>query len=101
MYCMRLSCSQPATDSQDRATKLAPNLQDLQLDQLAGALGLLRLPGMPETKKLHKLLQQGQSLPHFTPSALDPDSVRFKEKAREKQRQQVRQAHACMASWHV
>ncbi|PSC74559.1 DEAD-box ATP-dependent RNA helicase 18 isoform A [Micractinium conductrix] len=57
-------------------------LQDLALGRLATAFALLRLPGMPEIKK-------GKGLEGFTPSAIDPDSVRFKDKAREKQRQVV------------
>lgn len=62
------------------------------MGRLAASFGLLRLPHMPEVKKA--LMQQpggGSSggLEHFTPSAVDIDSVKFKDKAREKQRQKV------------
>ncbi|KAL4433585.1 hypothetical protein ABPG75_000026 [Micractinium tetrahymenae] len=56
-------------------------LQDLALGRLATAFALLRLPRMPEIKR------GGQGLEGFTPSAVHPDTVRFKNKAREKQRQ--------------
>ncbi|KAI7845551.1 hypothetical protein COHA_000842 [Chlorella ohadii] len=57
--------------------------QDLALGRLATAFALLRLPRMPEIK------QGGKGLEGFTPSKVDPDSVRFRDKAREKQRQAV------------
>jgi ATP-dependent RNA helicase DDX55/SPB4 len=63
---------------------------------------------MPEVKRV--LMQEGNgaattagskqeprglpSLPHFTPSSVDPDSIRFKDKAREKQRQKLLQQRA-------
>ncbi|KAL6772411.1 hypothetical protein ACKKBG_A30145 [Auxenochlorella protothecoides x Auxenochlorella symbiontica] len=56
-------------------------IQDVPLGQLATAFGLLRLPGMPEVKKA------GIRLAGFEPSAIDVDSIKFKDKAREKQRQ--------------
>lgn len=56
-------------------------IQDLSLGRLATAMGLLRLPRMPETKKV----PQGE----FSQSPVDPESVPFREKAREKQRQQM------------
>lgn len=56
-------------------------LQDLSLGQLATAFALLRLPRMPEIK------QGGKGLEGFTPSAVDPNTVKFQDKAREKQRQ--------------
>lgn len=48
-------------------------------------MGLLRLPRMPELKKG----STANALSGFTASPVDPDSVRFKDKQREKQRQQV------------
>ena len=45
-------------------------LADLDLAQLATALGLLRLPKMPEMRKTK------QRLEGFTPSALDPNDVK-------------------------
>ncbi|GFR50915.1 hypothetical protein Agub_g13233, partial [Astrephomene gubernaculifera] len=65
-------------------------LQDLNIGRLATGLGLLRLPKMPDLKK-------PLGLDCFTPSAVDPASVPYKDKAREKQRQkalQQRQADA-------
>ncbi|KAG1653913.1 hypothetical protein FOA52_003829 [Chlamydomonas sp. UWO 241] len=56
-------------------------LQDLSLGRLATAMGLLRLPAMPELKK------GAGSIEGFTPSSVDPASVRFKDKTREKQHQ--------------
>lgn len=61
-------------------------LQELPLGPLAQSMGLLKLPRMPELKKASAANELGA----FTPSAVDPDSVRFKDKARERQRQQVR-----------
>ncbi|DBA74767.1 TPA: hypothetical protein ACH3X2_009290 [Trebouxia sp. C0005] len=58
-------------------------LADLELAQLATALGLLRLPKMPEMSKAKQRLES------FTPSTLDPNDVKFKDKARQKQRQQT------------
>jgi hypothetical protein len=45
-------------------------------------LGLLRLPRLPDVRK-----PSGTEL--FVPSSMELDSVRYKDKAREKQRQQV------------
>jgi len=45
-------------------------LADLDLAQLATALGLLRLPKMPEMRKTK------QRLEGFTPSAMDPNDVK-------------------------
>ena len=45
-------------------------LADLDLAQLATALGLLRLPKMPEMRKTK------QRLDGFTPSAMDPNDVK-------------------------
>jgi hypothetical protein len=53
---------------------------------MAMSLGLLKLPRMPEVKKG----SAANALDAFTASTVDPDSVKFKDKQREKQRQQVR-----------
>ncbi|CAL8464167.1 g3702 [Coccomyxa elongata] len=52
----------------------------LDLGRLATAFALLRLPRMPELRGLG-------DLPNFTPSPVDPITVKFKNKQREKQRQ--------------
>eukprot|EP00877_Chromochloris_zofingiensis_P010332 jgi/Chrzof1/5552/Cz16g07090.t1 len=57
-------------------------IQDLDLAKLGNAFGVLRLPKMPEVKK-------AKGLEAFVPSKVDPDSVKFRDKQREKQRQQV------------
>jgi ATP-dependent RNA helicase DDX55/SPB4 len=57
-------------------------LQDLSMGRLASAMGLLRLPAMPELKKGAEGDLEG-----FTPSSVDPASVHFKDKTREKQHQ--------------
>ncbi|GAX83788.1 hypothetical protein CEUSTIGMA_g11213.t1 [Chlamydomonas eustigma] len=67
-------------------------IQDLNLGRLATLFALLRLPKMPEVKKA-----RGQ-LEHFTPSLVNPDTVKFKDKAREKQRQQTIQKRAAVES---
>ncbi|KAI8465769.1 MAG: DEAD-domain-containing protein [Monoraphidium minutum] len=54
-------------------------VQELSLGRLAASMGLLRLPRMQETKKV--------PAGDFTPSQVDPDSVPFRDKTREKQRQ--------------
>jgi ATP-dependent RNA helicase DDX55/SPB4 len=59
--------------------------QELPLGPLAASMGLLKLPRMPELKKG----SAANNLAAFTPSTVDPDSVRFRDKARERQRQQV------------
>lgn len=48
-------------------------------------MGLLKLPKMPELKKG----SAANALAEFVPSTVDPDSIKFKDKTREKQRQQV------------
>ncbi|KAL6765995.1 DEAD-domain-containing protein [Haematococcus lacustris] len=87
-------------------------VQDLPLGRLASSFALLRLPHMPEVKRaLHKAraaMQQSDqdsasppthpSLDHFVPSAVEPDSIRFKDKAREKQRQQMLKQRAAAAA---
>ena len=59
-------------------------IQDVSFGRLASSFALLRLPKMPETKKLLR-----DQLEHFTPSSVDIDAIKFRDKAREKQRQQV------------
>ncbi|KAK9918182.1 hypothetical protein WJX75_002016 [Coccomyxa subellipsoidea] len=54
--------------------------EGLDLGRLATAFALLRLPRMPELRGLG-------DLPNFTPSSVDPNTVKFKNKQREKQRQ--------------
>jgi hypothetical protein len=61
------------------------HLQELPLGPMAMSLGLLKLPRMPEVKKG----SAANALDAFTASTVDPDSVKFKDKQREKQRQQV------------
>eukprot|EP00798_Chlamydomonas_sp_ICE-L_P018836 gene18836-25384_t len=61
-------------------------LQDLSLGRLANSLAILRLPGMPEVKKALR----GGRLDHFEQS-------KFKEKAREKQRQVTMKKKAAAA----
>jgi ATP-dependent RNA helicase DDX55/SPB4 len=53
--------------------------KELSLGRLAAAFALLRLPRMPETKRC-------DPAPHFAPSAVLPDDVPYKDRAREKQR---------------
>lgn len=48
-------------------------------------MGLLRLPRMPELKKG----SAANALEAFSASGVDPDSVKFKDRTREKQRQKV------------
>ncbi|KAK3101528.1 hypothetical protein FSP39_004227 [Pinctada imbricata] len=55
-------------------------LKELDLGKLAMGYGLLKIPKMPETK--------GKDFPNFQPVDIDLSSIAFKDKAREKQRQQ-------------
>ena len=55
-------------------------LQQLDVGGLARGFGLLRLPRLIEIKKTHK------GLSSFKPSDIDPDSVKYQDKVREKQR---------------
>ena len=64
--------------------------KELALGRLATGFGLLRLPRMPETKRLNP----GAT---FTPSAVLPETVPFRDKAREKQRQASLRAEATAA----
>ena len=63
--------------------------KELQLAKLASAFGLLRLPRMKEIRKAPKAATAG-----FEESAVDPDSVPYAEKAREKQRRAANAAAA-------
>mmetsp|Transcript_28037 Transcript_28037/g.83096 ORF Transcript_28037/g.83096 Transcript_28037/m.83096 type:complete len:249 (-) Transcript_28037:153-899(-) len=68
-------------------------MQELALGRVATSMAVLRLPRMPELRKGGSLSSAGGpsggpvSLPGFTPSSVDPETVRYKDKAREKQRQ--------------
>eukprot|EP00775_Hariotina_reticulata_P007461 gene7461-7671_t len=66
--------------------KFVFRIQELAVGPLAQSWGLMKLPRMPELKKG----SSANDLESFTPSEVEPDSVKFKEKAREKQRQQAR-----------
>ena len=57
--------------------------KELELTKLANAMGLLRLPRMKEIRKAPKHLTAG-----FVESEVNPDTVPYAEKAREKQRKQ-------------
>ena len=52
---------------------------DIDIGKLANGFGLIRLPKMPELKKM--------SSDSFTPSDIDIDSIPYLDKQREKQRQ--------------
>uniref|UniRef100_A0A8C1VEC3 ATP-dependent RNA helicase n=1 Tax=Cyprinus carpio TaxID=7962 RepID=A0A8C1VEC3_CYPCA len=54
-------------------------IKDLDFAALARGFALLRLPKMPELR--------GKTFPDFKQEAIDTDSIRFKDKNREKQRQ--------------
>ncbi|XP_076434856.1 ATP-dependent RNA helicase DDX55-like [Babylonia areolata] len=55
-------------------------LKDLNFGDLAKGFGLLRIPKMPELK--------GKNLQSFTPADIDVNTIRFRDKTREKMRQQ-------------
>eukprot|EP00889_Picochlorum_renovo_P007950 jgi/Picre1/34980/NNA_002445.t1 len=59
---------------------------DLQMGWLASSFALLRLPKMKEVKKAARLLKAGE-LEGFSESSVDPATIPFKDKMREKQRQ--------------
>ena len=63
--------------------------KELQLARLAKAMGLLRLPRMKEIRKAPRTATAG-----FVESAVDPDTVPYAEKAREKQRRAANAAAA-------
>ncbi|KAG5272480.1 hypothetical protein AALO_G00166010 [Alosa alosa] len=54
-------------------------IKDLDFATLARGFALLRMPKMPELR--------GKSFPDFQEEAVDTDTIRFKDKQREKQRQ--------------
>ncbi|XP_075966975.1 ATP-dependent RNA helicase DDX55 [Anarhichas minor] len=56
-------------------------LKDLNFATLARGFALLRMPKMPELK--------GKKIPGFTRTTLDTDTIRYKDKNREKQRQKM------------
>jgi ATP-dependent RNA helicase DDX55/SPB4 len=63
-------------------------LEDVPLGHLAASFALLKLPRMPEAKKASRLASAGE-LEGFVQSEVDPETVKFKDKVREKQRQAV------------
>ena len=74
---------------QEHACRFIFRLKELDLGSLASSMGLLRLPRMPETKHLRQQRQAGgDGSFSFVASSVDPESVPYKDKAREKQRQQ-------------
>ncbi|XP_055462036.1 ATP-dependent RNA helicase DDX55 isoform X1 [Psammomys obesus] len=56
-------------------------LKDLDFAGLARGFGLLRMPRMPELR--------GKQFPDFVPVDIDTDTIPFKDKIREKQRQKL------------
>ncbi|XP_075754642.1 ATP-dependent RNA helicase DDX55 isoform X2 [Pelodiscus sinensis] len=56
-------------------------IKDLDFASLARGFALLRMPKMPELK--------GKCFPDFAPISIDTDSIPFKDKNREKQRQKL------------
>ncbi|XP_031731097.1 ATP-dependent RNA helicase DDX55 [Anarrhichthys ocellatus] len=56
-------------------------LKDLNFATLARGFALLRMPKMPELK--------GKKIPGFTRTTLDTDTIRYKDKNRENQRQKM------------
>ncbi|XP_056592641.1 ATP-dependent RNA helicase DDX55 [Triplophysa dalaica] len=56
-------------------------MKDLDFATLARGFALLRLPKMPELR--------GKTFPNFTEESIDTDTIRFKDKNREKQRQKM------------
>lgn len=54
---------------------------DLDFASVARGFALLRLPKMPELR--------GKNLPDFTEMTVDTDTIRYKDKSREKQRQKM------------
>ena len=77
---------------QEHSCRFIFRVRELDLGALALAMGLLRLPRMPETK--HLRLKKGggggdgDSGTGFMQSPVDPETVPYKDKTREKQRQQ-------------
>uniref|UniRef100_A0A667Y8D7 ATP-dependent RNA helicase n=1 Tax=Myripristis murdjan TaxID=586833 RepID=A0A667Y8D7_9TELE len=56
-------------------------LKDLDFAALARGFALLRMPKMPELR--------GKTFPDFTETTVDTDTIRYKDKNREKQRQKM------------
>ncbi|XP_071371766.1 ATP-dependent RNA helicase DDX55 [Centroberyx affinis] len=56
-------------------------VKDLDFASLARGFALLRMPRMPELK--------GKTFPEFTEAVVDTDTIRYKDKNREKQRQKL------------
>nr|XP_015851640.1 ATP-dependent RNA helicase DDX55 isoform X2 [Peromyscus maniculatus bairdii] len=56
-------------------------LKDLDFASLARGFALLRMPRMPELR--------GKQFPDFVPTDIDTDTIPFKDKVREKQRQKL------------
>uniref|UniRef100_A0A3Q1HL82 ATP-dependent RNA helicase n=2 Tax=Anabas testudineus TaxID=64144 RepID=A0A3Q1HL82_ANATE len=56
-------------------------IKDLNFASLARGFALLRLPKMPELR--------GKTFPDFTETTMDTDTIRYKDKNREKQRQKM------------
>ncbi|XP_074546809.1 ATP-dependent RNA helicase DDX55 [Halichoeres trimaculatus] len=56
-------------------------VKDLDFATLARGFALLRLPKMPELR--------GKNFPNFTPTTVDTETIRYKDKNREKQRQKM------------
>lgn len=54
---------------------------DLDFASLARGFALLRLPKMPELR--------GKTIPGFTQTTIDTETIRYKDKNREKQRQKM------------
>ena len=74
---------------QEHSCRFIFRVRELDLGALALALGLLRLPRMPETRHLRKERDGSDAGgAGFVPSAVDPETVPYKDKTREKQRQQ-------------
>ncbi|GCC35736.1 hypothetical protein chiPu_0014224 [Chiloscyllium punctatum] len=56
-------------------------IKDLDFAAVARGFGLLKLPTMPELR--------GKSFPDFIPENIDTNSIRYRDKNREKQRQKI------------
>lgn len=66
---------------------------DLQMGWLASSFGVLRLPKMKEIKKAARLHKNGQ-LEGFSESNVDPNTIPFRDKMREKQRKEANRLKA-------
>jgi len=72
-------------------------MDELKLGLLASAFALLRLPRMPEVKRAAREAAAG-SLEGFRSSTVDPETVKFKDKSREKQRQALLKQRAAASA---